>query len=92
MLSPHPDDAEYGSGGLLAGLRELDMEAHIACFVPTGELEDAPTLSETASIRQVEARASAELLGAMLHWLEGAALPRRPDAAQPGPAAQGDPS
>lgn len=74
VLSPHPDDAEYGAGGLLVGLRELGMETHIACFVPSGELEDDAIPSEAASIRKEEARASAELLGATLHWLVGGLL------------------
>ena len=65
-IGPHPDDIEYGCGGLLAGLDHDLAEAHAAVFPPAGR--DGEVLDE-AEPRMREARDAARMLGARFHDL-----------------------
>ena len=69
VVSPHPDDAEYGAGGILAGAHETDTAATtIACFDSPLESGDAGIVAEA---RRSEAERAAALLGASMLCLHG---------------------
>jgi LmbE family N-acetylglucosaminyl deacetylase len=72
VVAPHPDDAEYGAGGLLAGLTGAGVSATVACFTPGPEFGIDPVDEEISHRRTAEAERAAELLGVSVHW-----LPRR---------------
>jgi LmbE family N-acetylglucosaminyl deacetylase len=66
VVSPHPDDAEYGAGGLLAAIGASGAhDAHVVCFTPWPELGLAGGAApgDRADRRLVEATEAARLLG-----------------------------
>ena len=66
----HPDDAEIFAGGLLARLRDLGWETHIASMTP-GDCGSAEhSASEIAAIRRREGAAGAAKLGAAYRCLD----------------------
>jgi LmbE family N-acetylglucosaminyl deacetylase len=65
-VGPHPDDVEYGCGGLLAGADPERTETHVAVFPPTDQ--DGDPLDEAVR-RMDEARDAADVFGATFHEL-----------------------
>ena len=63
MIGAHPDDAEFGCGGLLASLAGSGAKLAI-CVVSGGALGGSP------AVREREAKAAAESLGARLIWCD----------------------
>lgn len=78
-VGPHPDDVEYGCGGLLAGLDRERFEPHVAVFPPVGR--DGGALHGTA-LRVQEAREAAAVLGAAFHELPALAATDRSGAVE----------
>jgi LmbE family N-acetylglucosaminyl deacetylase len=65
VISPHPDDCEYGiSGVLAAGIAESGWSATIATYTGAPELGAPSFLPGQAALRDDECREAAELLGA----------------------------
>ncbi|NGP57604.1 hypothetical protein FLT15_04140 [Paenibacillus thiaminolyticus] len=70
VISPHPDDAEYGASGLICGLNELGENVTILCFVPSFEFGEPESFSKSKQ-RVIESEESAKLLNCNLVWMEG---------------------
>jgi LmbE family N-acetylglucosaminyl deacetylase len=69
-VSPHPDDAEYGVGGILAGLALLpEVSTAIAVFELSPEMGDPAGYGAMAEARRSEAAEAAAILGATPHWV-----------------------
>jgi LmbE family N-acetylglucosaminyl deacetylase len=58
MFDPHPDDADFWSGGLSLLLRQIGWEVHYACC------------GETDTVTRAQARAAAKVAGVHRHFLE----------------------
>lgn len=64
-LGAHPDDLEFGLGGVLCQAAQAGVSLHLAVFT-RGEAAS----HGTPEIRRQEAEAAAALLPARLHWVE----------------------
>jgi LmbE family N-acetylglucosaminyl deacetylase len=81
VVGPHPDDAEYGAGGLIAACnRSTGATADIACFAGAPETDAGETRSEWDRVRAQEAADAAALLGAELLTLPACGLADGPAA------------
>jgi N-acetylglucosamine malate deacetylase 1 len=69
-VGAHPDDVEFMCAGLLALLRNIDCEVHIATLT-LGDCGSADQDAEKIqAIRRAEARSACEILGATYHSLD----------------------
>lgn len=75
VIGPHPDDAEYGAGGLIAGCNQLaDVSADIACFGGCPETSEGAAAPDAYQAREHEAAEAASILGSQLFTLPGCGL------------------
>lgn len=64
-IAAHPDDLEFGCGGILLLQRELPLDMHwLLCSQGESGTNGSPQQ------RKKEAEAAAELAGARLHWID----------------------
>lgn len=66
VIGAHPDDADFGAGGLIALWASQGCEVTVACVTDgdSGGFDDAVPRSEVPEIRREEQRAAAAELGA----------------------------
>ncbi len=65
VISPHPDDCEYGVSGLVAaGIHDGGWSATIACYAGAPEVGAPSFMPGQAAVREEEAREAASVLGA----------------------------
>ncbi len=70
VVSPHPDDAEYGAGGFILGCLSLgDVSVTVGCFEFSPEMGEPAGFAEEAAVRREEAQGAAGVLGAELRWM-----------------------
>lgn len=69
VVTPHPDDAEYGCGGLIAGLVAVGIPVVVVGFTPSGELPGEGGAPADAAVRMAEGDRAAVTLGVTCRWL-----------------------
>jgi LmbE family N-acetylglucosaminyl deacetylase len=81
VVFAHPDDAEFGSGGTIAGWAKAGTEVTYVCVTDgsAGSNEPGATREALAPVREEEQRAACDVLGVkecvFLGWLDGMVEP-----------------